>query len=448
MASTIFQLLAARGRVRRSAPARPGGAVLAFRRFASRARSTTIRTAAMALALLPLAVSLAAHDLSPLVELTARLVGDRLQVEVRLPAATIADANLRQDAAGRIVGGDVDTALAIVGRGIATDLAFEQDRNPLIPIDTTTTRTPDSLSAVVAMTYQVRGGGEGLSARLHAFQANGEVIKLRATYDPGSAPPRTFLIGGAAERVIFEPQTRESVQRFARLGTDVLLQGGALLFAVLCLAVPRRRPGALRQAVLWLLAAESAGALWSASPLAPALITSATADLLATTIAASALILITAQTLVNQESRWLSSLALILGAASGVGLGHAFLEQAAYAGAHSGAALLTFVGVLVLGQLWMVALAASVAGLLPRWGVPAVVAPLAVSIFVAHNALHRLAAAGAALATGDSRLLDHWLMILTLTWAAAILAIGLVGALRSGNWTPVAPGSALGDASR
>lgn len=396
-------------------------------------------------------VTIAAHDTTPapFVRLSLTLEGDRLQLDAELPAVALVDANLERDASGRFVATDADAALLTVGRQMANDLSLEQHGDPLAAPEVRGAIAPDQRSATFTLAYRVAPGGNGLSVRLHAFRAGSQAIHTVLTSTLPNRSPRVFSTDGAPERVLLDPGLTEAVRRFMRVGSDVVLQGGPVLLFALCLMTPARRPAAVARSVLAFLAAQgTSAAIVASGALSPDGGTSAAtlAATLAGSVAASAIVIAAAQNIVSNafdspasgavssgidaDARWRPYLAAIFGAAIGVGVGLGFTSQQVFAGVHATAALAAYLATISVGQVWVVALLSSAAGLLYRWGLPARLTTVAVAVFAGHDGLHRLTLDTTVLAQSESTIIVHWTLVLTLSWAALIILAGILDAMR------------------
>lgn len=357
----------------------------------------------------------------PMVEMFVKPDGDRLTVLVRLPIAVLSDANLPRDASGRLVPETSGPPLQLVARDIASNLELQQNDDLLPSPAIATSMAANGEFVEVVLTYSIRAGAGGITARLRTFRAGTGIVRTVAHYDAPATPTRTFTVAGDPERVAFDPRLVEVVRTFVARGTAALLSGGDALLFALCLALPLRREGALRAASIAFLTGEIATILICG---AGGLL--ATPQSLATSqvAAASAIVVVALQVVTNPRSQWLAALALIFGLAHGLATGAAFLRDTSLGGSHVATALMTFLLVVTLGQIWMIALLSSAAALLFRWGLPERLAAVAAAIFVGHEALHRIADRGDALALLRGTTSDQILMTVTLIWAGLILCAG------------------------
>jgi uncharacterized membrane protein len=84
---------------------------------------------------------------------------------------------------------------------------------------------------------------------------------------------------------------------------------------------------------------------------------------------------------------------------------------------------------LSVGEIWLVALLWSAAGLIRRRGRVADLAMMSLSIFAGHSALDRIADASQALADAGVVSADRFLFSLVVGWAVVILFAGILDAL-------------------
>jgi hypothetical protein len=259
------------------------------------------------------------------------------------------------------------------------------------------------------------------------------------------ATTRTFRIAGDPERVSLDPAPTQVLTRFLRRGTDLLLNGGDFLLFALCLIAPAGRKGAFVRACLALVAGQVLAIVLSGFGRVP--LTSAQL-LIVQGAAASTVVVAAIQDLVNPHSRWLWPLALIFGLANGLSIGDRFLVESSFAGSHVALGLLAWTVVVILGQIWVLALLSSAAGLLRRRGRTAELAVLAVSLFAGHSALHRLVDRSELLAELGFVTLDRFLMILTLSWACIILCAGILEGILSARVSALPRPSVAGAGNR
>jgi hypothetical protein len=376
-----------------------------------------------------------AHTVTPepTIEVLLRATGDHLAVQVRLPVLALADANLPTTPDGHFVQAEIGAALELVARGLARDLELEQGADRLAPPTVETTLSPDESFVTIDLRYVIRPDLADFSARFHTFRDGGRILRTQAHYVVDDRTTRTFVLSDDPQRVMFDPGVGKALQHVLAQGAATLMNGADfLLFALCVIAAPRQR-GGLVTACAAVLAGQSitialAGAgLLSVTP-AGLMVVQATA--------ASAIVVAAIQTLVSARSRWLSPLAFGFGLMNGITIGTRLLAESAFLGAHRAVAVLVCLLIVALGQVWMIALLSSAAGLVRRRGPTAQLAVLAVSIFAGHEALHRLLDRGQALADSGAISLDRLFLTLTLLWAGAILSAGILDVVLFTRFSP------------
>ena len=134
-------------------------------------------------------------------------------------------------------------------------------------------------------------------------------------------------------------------------------------------------------------------------------------------IGASAIVIAALQNLVRARARWVMLVTIAFGLCSGVAFGATLADSLQFAGAHRSVAIPAFAFIVLLGELWLGALAWTLRSWLDERGVPELFLSIGGSALIAHNALHRVLDRGQLLAQGGERVLV-WL---TLGWAGAIL---------------------------
>ena len=378
-----------------------------------------------------------AHNVTPdpVVDVFLRATGDRLAVKVWLPIAALSDANLPRTPDGHFVPGEIGPALDLVARGIARDLELQQGNEPLPTPTLTTTLSPDESFVAIDLEYHIDQNRDDLSGRFHTFRANGQVIATRAHYVVNDRTTRTFAVDGPPERITFEPGVLHVLQRFIDKGTDLLLSGAQFLMFAVCLIAVGRPRQAIIVASAALLAGQAVAAVLSVGGF---LVIAPSAEFIVEALGASAIVVLALQNLASPRSRWLTLLCLAFGATSGAEIGATLSREWAFAGTHVFAGLIGSLLTLSVGEIWIVALLWSAAGLIRRRGRVADLAVMSLSLFAGHAALHRIADAAQQLADTGIFTLDRFLFALIAGWAVVILSAGILDALlparRSGGW--------------
>jgi hypothetical protein len=367
---------------------------------------------------------LAADDTpAPVAEIRITTEGERLTVFAHLPIAALSDVNLPREPGGRLITEQLGPPLQLVARNLATSLEFEQQEAPLPMPTLHAVLTADGTAVDVELDYLVRAGLGNLSARLSPFRALPDLVPTVARFIVSPNVTRTFEIRGAPERVWFEPTAAQALGQFVGRGARALVDGWNVALFVLCLVVPIGGARTWRSSAAALLAGEAIAASMAAIGglvIPPAVVPAMLA------IAASAVVIAALQAMVNPASRWRLPLALLFGAANGLLIGNTFRETLSLAGSHAALSFGALIAVILLGQIWLLALLFSATLLLYRWGVPERVAVITMTIYVSHEALHLIGDAAVRLTQTTPIGYEHFLTALTLTWAVVVLAAGLL----------------------
>jgi hypothetical protein len=372
--------------------------------------------------------TLGAHDPSApaIVEVTVRPQANRVVVEIRLPAAALADANLPADADGRLPESGLDATLALIGRGTSQALEVRAGETRLAEPEVHAATVENRTAAHIQLTYVRPADDQPLSARLQQFRVGASRIRTLVRYEAAPGHVRTFDLAGDYERVVFDPPAGPVLRDFAARGLQALLAAGVYLLIAGALVTPLRKPRTLVAVFAAFIAGQSLSlatsglADWALSPSALAT---------ARVVTASAVVVLAAIALLAPDSRWVAAAAAIAGLFFGVDAAAQFWSVSAFAGARTAAALAAFTLTLSLGQAWILALLSGAAGLVCRWGVPERWGSVAIAVVVAHVALHRVAESVQPLAESADRVL----ILLAAGWAAAILGAGLFESVFRGS---------------
>ena len=265
-------------------------------------------------------------------------------------------------------------------------------------------------------------------------------MRTVARYQPGSGRDQVVSVTGPAVRVTFDPPFAAVLRQFAVRGLRALFDGGDHLLFLVCLLLPMRRT----RSVFGLVAAVVLGQ-------AVAMVVSVnrppmSADWMAgaAMVAASAIVIATLQGVVRARMRWTILIALAFGALNGCLLGQAAVASAPFGGEHSSAAMLTFAAVVLIGELWLAALAWAFRAWLDERGLPDRVAAIVGLAMVAHQALHRVVDRAEIVAQGGSLGDERVLVWLTLAWIGAVLLVAASNAVAG----DACPERACSEASR
>ena len=342
--------------------------------------------------------------------------GNQLVVTLQVPAVVAGDARLPGLLKGTGTAALQDQ-LRIVAAGIAHNLDVRQGDITLA--DPTVTVRPDAsrTSIEVELRYPSRPSTNRFSARVNAFSSTDGPVRTVARYNPGSGRDQIVSVTGPAVRVMFDPPFAAVLRQFAVRGLRVLFDGGDHLLFFVCLLLPMRRT----RSVAGLVAAVVLGqavAIVVAVYQAPM-----SADWMAgaAMVAASAIVIATLQGVVGARVRWTMLIALAFGVLNGCLLAQTAVTTAQFGGEHSSAAMFTFAAVVLIGELWLAALAWAFRAWLDERGLPDRVAAIVGLAMVAHQALHRVVDRADVVAQGGSLGDERVLLWLTLAWIGAVL---------------------------
>jgi hypothetical protein len=375
-------------------------------------------------------IGLSAHNVTPdpTVEVFLRVTRDHLAVKVWLPMIALSDANLPRTPDGHLAQDQIRPALDVVARGLARDLELQQGDSPLSAPSVATTLSPDESFLAIDLDYAVPGDQADLSARFHTFRSNGQLIATQVHYVVDDRRTRTFVVDGPPQRISFAPTVIEVVRHFVDEGSDVLFEGADFLLLAVCLVAVGRIGRTLGAAVASVLAGQALTVLLAAGGL---LALSPTVMSLCAALAASAVVVLAIQDVTSPASRWLSPLCFAFGTMNGADVAARLLHDWGFTGDHAVAGLLGFLLTVSIGELWVIAILGSAAGLIRRRGRIAELAVLSAAIFAGHAALHRVIDQGQALADAGTYTLDRFLFTVTIGWALLIVCAGMLDTILS-----------------
>jgi HupE / UreJ protein len=250
-------------------------------------------------------------------------------------------------------------------------------------------------------------------------------VRTNLRYLPPSGHDHTISVTGPPVRVLFDPSARDALQQFIARGLRALLDGGDHLLFLVCLLLPVRR--ARSAAALFVAAALGQTIAIALSVLQPAMTVESLTAL--AMIAASAVVVAALQNVVRARLRWVGLLALAFGALNGFAFGHALAVSEQFAGSHGWMAVAAFVIVVLLGELWLGALAWATRTWLDERAMPERVVTVVASAIVAHSALHRVIDRGQIIAQTGSFGAERALVWLTLGWACVMMLVALANAI-------------------
>ena len=369
---------------------------------------------------------LSAHEVvvEQMVEMTLAPRGDRLVVSLHVPVAVAGDPALP----GLLRGSDeaaIQDRLRVVASGIAHALDVRQDNLALPDPAITVRRAADRGSLDLELQYALPRGAAGVSARLNTFSAKDGPVRTRARFQPAAGAEQIVSVAGPAARVAFDPSLADALPAFAVRGLRALFDAGDQLLFLTCLVLPMRRGRSLVR--LFAAAAIAQGAVLGLYAASPAVMIAWLPA--ATLVGASAIAIAALQNIANARMRWVRSLTVVFGALNGWALGDAANSSAQFAGSHQAIALLTFGAVVLLGELWLGALAWAVRSWLDDRGLPERITCLLGSAIVAHTAVHRVVERSQLLTPDGWFGGEHALVWLTVGWVVAILVVAASNAI-------------------
>jgi len=409
-----------------SSPKPASAKASAVRRSFSEGGRAALRLLMISFFMMPAARPLA-HEVvvEQVVEVTVAPRGSQLVVQMHVPAAVLADARLPRRPDGSL---DADAAaLAIVAADLARNLDLRQD-DAALPMPAAAARVgADRTSIDLDLTYALRGEANDLSARLNTFAAAPlTTVRTRARFLPVSRSAQVIDATGAPTRVAFDPPVLAVARDLVTRALTSVLTAGDHLLLLVCLLLASRRAGRATRLVAAMIAAQIVAIVLSGTALS---VTGAWTSI-ASTIAASVVVVGALQTIVGADARWITPLAVIFGLLNGVTFGETFAASRSLAGGHSWTAAAAFVLAVAGGQLWI----GGVMWATWRWligvGAPERIGAIVASAFVAHTALHRAAERAQAIADHGGPAADHALVWLTVAWAGVMVVIAAIEALR------------------
>jgi hypothetical protein len=358
------------------------------------------------------------------VDVSAEPRGSDLLLRVHLPAAVVGDANLPRLADGTLDAAASAGRLRLVAADLARNLDVQQGDVSLQGAVESADVAAGGTSIDVVLKYP-GGAGEDVSARLNAFRAVDAPVRTNLRYRLPSGRDHAVSVTGQPARVSFDPGLREVVLLFVGRGVRALLDGGDHLLFLVCVLLPMRR----RRFALTLFGAAAMGQAIAIgfSVLRPVTVESSV-DALAM-IAASAVVVAALQNIVQARERLVVLLALAFGLVNGISLGHELLLSTPLAWSHAAAAAVVFAATVLVGELWLGALAWATRTWLDERGVPERILSLLISALIIHTAAHRFVDRGHVVAQAGSFAAERALVWVTLGWLAAMLLVAIAGAL-------------------
>lgn len=342
--------------------------------------------AACLLALLVFASpSLRAHTVAveQVVRIAAGLAGGVLRLHLDVPLTAVSDAGLLLAADGTLPPDAPTTTLTGVATQVIRNLDLRSDRALRLSA-LTVVPSADRRALSIDASFQAASLA-GVSANLNAFQSlqfKPVVTELDVERQDGGR--NHIRITGAATRSRLDPGVREATTDFAARAARVVAgwQVGTLMLVAL-LATPLSTSAASRR-IGTLVAGQVVGAL--VAVLAPRALEAAAP--FPALIAAALVVLGALHMLFGTRETHARALAGAVGLLHGALTLPQAIGALPMAGAHGGAALISFSAVAVVAELWLAALAFTLREWLTRRGLPARVLEYAVGVFIVHSALH------------------------------------------------------------
>jgi hypothetical protein len=381
----------------------------------------------LVVASLMLSTTVRAHDIvEQVVEMLVQPRGGRLVVRLHVPATVLVNAKLPQLDDGRLDTAALDAPLRIVTGDIARNLDIWQTDAALAPPRAVGKVGADGRSVDVDLTYVIQSGTAEISARLNTFQAIDQPVRTNVHFQASSEREYLVSVTGAPVRVLFNPGVLETLQQFSARGLRAVLDGGDQLLFLVCLLIPVRRARTAASLFAAMMAGQAVtiliAVLWPAkiAALLPAL----------AMVGASTVVIAALQNIVRARLRWIMPLAIAFGAFSGFTFGNTIAASQQFAGSHREMALVTFLVVVMAGQLWLGALMWGTRAWLHGLRLTERTATVVASVLIAHSALDRVVDRGHVVAQAGSFAAERVLVWLTLGWACVILLVLVVEALR------------------
>lgn len=430
--------------------------------FCSKCRLAAAFILALACALAALRPA-AAHDIPADVKINAffRPAGDRLELLVRLPLASLIDTDFPMRGAfldlaradEPIRGGikvwltdniDVYENDAVLGkpRVVAAMVSLPSDRSfasfeearahvlgPRLPDDLDIYWSQQLLD--VLLEYPIRSDRSAFAVDFRVDRLGGAVNTALRFMPPGGAV-RAFDFRGSPGLIDLDPRWGQAVLRFVVEGFWHILDGADHLLFLACLVIPFRRLRPLVVIVTSFTVAHSITLIGSALGFAPdwAWFPPLIETLIAVTIVFMALENIAGS---NAGRRWIY--AFVFGLIHGFGFSFALREQLQFAGDHLITSLLGFNVGVEIGQLAVLCVMVPLLNLVFRYVVAERMGVIILSALVAHTGWHWMLDRGAVLAKFPPPALDAAFLASLMRGAMAMLMLvallwGASGAVR------------------
>ncbi len=399
--------------------------------------------AILAVLLLASATAARAHDVvvEQVVGVTVRPQGDRLLVHLHVPVTALPGANLPHRPDGTLDTAALGGLLDVVAGDISRNLNPWQDESPLPAPAASASLTADLAAVEIDLTYTTGGAAGPFSARLNAFTGTRLApVRTDVSYAPPSGPAQTMTIRGEAVRVSFDPASVGVIRDFMARALRNVLDGGDQLLFLACLLLPMRRLRYAGAAFAAMLAGQALAI--AGSVLAPGVTSSALAP--AALVGSSAVVIAALQPVVQARLRWVLALAAAFGVLNGLAFGGTLAGARQFAGSHAGLAILTFLAIVLAGEIWLAAIGRGVRVWVDGLGAPDRMLTFLAAALIVHAALHRIVDRAAALAAATGFGALEAMAWLSVGWAAVLVVVAASEALR--QRTTGVPASAAGPA--
>jgi hypothetical protein len=431
--------------------------------FCSRRRRAAVFILALACAFLPALRPAAAHDIPADVKINAffRPAGDRLELLVRLPLASLIDTDFPMRGAfldlaradEPIRGGikvwltdNIDVyendAVLEKPRIVAAMVSLPSDRSfasfEEARAHVLGPRLPDNLDIYwsqqlldVLLEYPIRSDRSAFAVDFRVDRL-GSAVNTALRFMPPGGAVRAFDFHGSPGLIDLDPRWGQAVLRFVVEGISHILDGTDHLLFLACLVIPFRRLRPLVVIVTSFTVAHSITLIGSALGFAPdwAWFPPLIETLIAVTIVFMALENIAGS---NAGRRWIY--AFVFGMIHGFGFSFALREQLQFAGDHLITSLLGFNVGVEIGQLAVLCVLVPLLNLVFRYVVAERMGIIILSALVAHTGWHWMLDRGAVLAKFPPPTFDAAFLASLMRGAMAVLILvallwGVSGAVR------------------
>jgi hypothetical protein len=368
---------------------------------------------------------LSAHDVpvEHVVDMAVEPRASDLLVRVHLPGAVVGDANLPRLADGTLDAAISSERLRIVAADLAHNLDLQQGEVSLPATVESARIGADRRSIDVELRYP-NGDGD-VSARLNAFLAVGAPVRTNLRYRLPSGRDHAVSVTGPPERLTLDPGIGEVLLQFVGRGVRALLDGGDHLLFLICVLLPMRR--ARLAAALFAAAASGQAIAIGFSVLRPATVEWSAGAL--AIVAASAVVIAALQNVARAREQLVLLVAFVFGLFNGFSFGHALLLATPLAWSHAAAAAVVFAATVLVGELWLGALAWTTRTWLDERGTSERTAVILASALIIHSAVHRFVDRGHLVAQAGTFAAERALVWVTLAWLSLMLLVAIANAL-------------------